>query len=1650
MDDEPLTPPIAAHSLLLLLNAAGSHTLEPEAFAALATQAAYATSLLTTTIVPTSSTAIGGQEPPADQSEDLLPSTGGQARWQSLSTEQQELIATQLRAWAGLHGPAEQEAAWHALEQRKQHLNHSSTSAPATTRTATAESTQLVSAGLANAAEVTQAAAFFPPDFAAHFRSQLSSLTRGYYQQLYEESSRREHYADESSRNQTRASPAVTQQEETPLNAAPVEQDPDFRSESQYALVSEQIAALKATSGFTTLDKEQSAAVAVRTLTLGVPAESVAVVVVNAAQPAMPVPSSQSQDPLQLLGAASSATGADATSDIVLEQLLRFAHTLYQSGGQDEQTEDGQTVRKLHPTLLPLLHTLQELHPQHLPTLLLLSCAYYSTRDLPASLFWNDRILSIDPRYVEAMSNIGTTLRSLGRFKEAESWWTKAVRLRPSYWDAYENLLGVLCAPQQQSQGQGLEAAANVQPRWAEALRLCEHVEAHVLGRRSIADGRARKLPIRDDRPLQLPRHLTSGSVPRLQQLLYAKGNLKYALSENVVLSAQEYMRAIELVISPIDEQPCTCRDAVVAVCVAGLVSMGVMLPESAVAGAAAELMQTLGLDTSNEEVMRRATAGQWSHIAHGGLLQLVHNAGDNVINAMLRLGGGSLPMLMLLPEAAMRITYQLFDEYQGQLPSMAVARKLHREAANPKAVQQANQTTSTIFLTLARLFQDATANPASSQNSPLTLDGIPLSTSLLLPLYYLALALHPSASTCNNLGILLSGLPIITTIADSSGNAQNINGQGMAMCYYQAGITMDPNHPHLYTNLGSLLKDLGHLKEAIANYQRAVTLHPTFDVALANLGNSLRDAGRTEEALPFYRRALAANPTAQMPEAMCGLLNGLLSLSDWNEAFAPGGLLSQTCALVERQLKDGSKYGAGALQASNGLDKWLQLALTSINDRREATQVAWYQRLAPFFVPLDRESLSINEGGFVIRMIEHLHKRSQRRWYRDHYTIGGASERIRPTQQDEAKYPTLRLPSALVPPTVPTVLPFHTFSYGIEGFMSPRALRLISHRNGLRISQSSLSQPWLPAHVFPPPPPPSPKIRVGYVSSDFNNHPLAHLMQSVFGMHDLERFDVYLYATAPSDNSPYRRKIESEAQNFHDVSGFSTAQMIDRILHDGIHILMNLNGYTKGARNEVFAARPCPLQMQFMGFAGGMASGWTDYTLVDEIVCPPEVTSVKVLGNQERPKRITDLPGEPDPEEPRDDWVYTERFLYMPDSYFVNDHKQGFREPETRRSDVHGGIVRPHEMSHEEAWLEEEERRWKARKELFPGLPDDYIVFATFNQIYKIEPVVFQAWMQLLQRVPNSILWLLRFPAAGEPNILRTARQWAGDEVCSRIVFTDVAPKDEHIRRGRVADLFLDTFEVNAHTTACDCLWSGTPILTLPKWKYKQASLVAASIARATGYGDQMIVNSVQQYIDRAVQLAESVHYQYQDANGQILPAHSEPGATIKASQLRRVGASAKAASQAQAEAKAAQSTVSQEQTQGGSTSTVAAPITAAAQDNTSSEAARHEAARAAVTPNLELVSLQIGAQAPAQTFVRRGFGELLELRRNLFLNRDTMPLFDTTRWVRDLERGFQEAWRRWSLGIDIEGSPEWDALGTDEERRRSSGHIYVADLPA
>jgi len=310
---------------------------------------------------------------------------------------------------------------------------------------------------------------------------------------------------------------------------------------------------------------------------------------------------------------------------------------------------------------------------------------------------------------------------------------------------------------------------------------------------------------------------------------------------------------------------------------------------------------------------------------------------------------------------------------------------------------------------------------------------------------------------------------------------------------------------------------------------------------------------------------------------------------------------------------------------------------------------------------------------------------------------------------------------------------------------------RLAVHRGaGLSLAYSRQRERIARSRV----PAASGRIRIGYVSGDFRNHALAHLTAGMYAMHDRGRFEVFAYSHGHADGSEYRARIESGCDRFVDVAGESFEATAGRIARDGVDVLVDLSGYAGGSRSEIFAMRPAPVQVSYLGYPGTMGADFIDYFVADAVALP------------ERIER-----------------QFTESIARLPHSYQVNDSMQRIDEGSPDRAQA--------------------------------GLPREGFVFCCFNQPYKIEPGAFEAWMRILAAVPGAVLWLLHGSSSAEANLRREARGRGIDP--ERLVFAPPLPKAAHLARHRAAGLFLDTRIVNAGTTASDALWAGLPLLTCP-----------------------------------------------------------------------------------------------------------------------------------------------------------------------------------------------------------------------------------------
>jgi protein O-GlcNAc transferase len=316
-------------------------------------------------------------------------------------------------------------------------------------------------------------------------------------------------------------------------------------------------------------------------------------------------------------------------------------------------------------------------------------------------------------------------------------------------------------------------------------------------------------------------------------------------------------------------------------------------------------------------------------------------------------------------------------------------------------------------------------------------------------------------------------------------------------------------------------------------------------------------------------------------------------------------------------------------------------------------------------------------------------------------------------------------------------------------------------------------------------------RIRVAYLSSDFHDHPTAFLTAGLFEQHDRARFETIAVSFGPDHQTGMRARIRNAFEHFHDVARMSDREVADLLRNLEVDIAVDLKGFTERSRPRILAFRPSPIQVSYLGYPGTMGTDYIDYLIADRIVIPESQFG-----------------------------YYTEKVVYLPDSYQVNDSKRRIAERTPSRIEV--------------------------------GLPEAGFVFCSFNNPYKITPTVFDIWMRLLSEVDESVLWLLK----SNEGVAHNLRREAADRGITpeRLAFAPFIGSEDHLARFRLADLFLDTLPCNAHTTASDALWAGLPVLTCLGSAF--AGRVGASVLNAAGLPD-LISRSLEEYEELALRLA-------------------------------------------------------------------------------------------------------------------------------------------------------------------------------------------------
>lgn len=320
----------------------------------------------------------------------------------------------------------------------------------------------------------------------------------------------------------------------------------------------------------------------------------------------------------------------------------------------------------------------------------------------------------------------------------------------------------------------------------------------------------------------------------------------------------------------------------------------------------------------------------------------------------------------------------------------------------------------------------------------------------------------------------------------------------------------------------------------------------------------------------------------------------------------------------------------------------------------------------------------------------------------------------------------------------------------------------------------------------------PGARLRIGYLSRDFRDHAVGHVLANVLALHDRARFEIHAFSYGPDDGSSYRRAIAAGVDHFVDAHAMTDGAVAASIAASGIHVLVDLAGHTTGNRMAILARRPAPVQANYLGFSATTGASYLDYFISDKIATPPE--------------RAGD---------------FSEKVAYVPHSYMVSD---GTDAPDA--ADQAGAASQ---------------------------FAEETLIFCNFNTASRITRDDFRAWMEILQGVPASVMWLQGANTLTAGNLRRAAQASGTDP--ARLVFAQRLPtKREHLARLARADLVLDTIQWhNGHSSTSDALWAGVPVLTVPGRYF--ANRVAASLITAAGL-PELVKRDRAAYVQAAIQL--------------------------------------------------------------------------------------------------------------------------------------------------------------------------------------------------
>ncbi|KAA1052604.1 tetratricopeptide repeat protein [Azospirillum argentinense] len=517
------------------------------------------------------------------------------------------------------------------------------------------------------------------------------------------------------------------------------------------------------------------------------------------------------------------------------------------------------------------------------------------------------------------------------------------------------------------------------------------------------------------------------------------------------------------------------------------------------------------------------------------------------------------------------------------------------------------------------------------------------------------------------------------------------------AVC--RAILTVQPDHHGASFLLGVVAFTLGRIEESQRHLAVTIALKPDLADACFNLALLLRRRGRLAEAAALQARAIRLAQQADAGQADAGPITTL------------GGMLRELGQVASAR----AVLRRAVAQAPDDAEAWREFG-HALRDAGEPGAGAVAYARAYRLDPSRTESL----GDRLHAALSHCDWRGYDALCQEVLAVIDSGRGI--------------------------ALPLLTLLIDTGPAQQDRAAR---HFHRAVVQPLAFPQAAVPAA---PPPGGGGRLTVAYLSADFHEHATAYLAAELFELHDRDRFRVVACSYGPDDGSPTRRRLEAAFDAFYDIRGCDAERVQALLAAEGVHILVDLKGYTRHVRFDLLARRLAPVQVAYLGYPGTMGSDVMDYVIGDRFVTPPE-------------------------HQPH----YRERLVIMPDSYQVNDRRRPLDAPVPDRAAC--------------------------------GLPPDGFVFCAFNAPFKITPSLFGLWMRVLARVPGSVLWLQQPGRDGADNLRREAAQRGVDP--GRLVFAPHKPQAAHLARYRLADLFLDSFPYTGHTTVSDALWMGLPVVT-------------------------------------------------------------------------------------------------------------------------------------------------------------------------------------------------------------------------------------------